>query len=234
MNKSLLATLAATALLSTIPVSAPVEATSAIQRCQSSDGSLVYTDKACAIFGAKAAPIPGQLLTRIARDERMHPSTSTDTQYADATTPLDASSSSPVSRRSPTSGCARTPTQLAMDLRGSLALGDVNRVAESYYWVGMSNKQGQKTLDRLQHLLGKSVVDSHYYDAQIMPSQIMASPIMASPTTDGEGASWMAAADTPRGGGNAGILQLALQDDAQTSVMDLDVQRYAGCYFVSF
>ena len=91
---------------------------------------------------------------------------------ADAAMPLDAATDTriAVSRRGPGSGCARTPTQLAMDLRGALGLGDVNRVAESYDWVGMSNKQGQRTLDRLQQLIGRPVIDSHYFDAQITSS----------------------------------------------------------------
>ena len=72
-------------------------------------------------------------------------------QYADAAMPLACDRRAhPVSRRGPGSGCARTPTQLAMDLRGALALGDVNRIAESYHWVGMSNKQGQRIMDRLR------------------------------------------------------------------------------------
>ena len=58
MNRSLLATLITGLLLSTVPVAAPVEATSAIQRCESPDGMLVYTDKSCANFGAKSTPMP--------------------------------------------------------------------------------------------------------------------------------------------------------------------------------
>ncbi|HVR81886.1 MAG TPA: hypothetical protein VHF02_07380 [Luteimonas sp.] len=229
MNKSLLATLIAGALLSTVPLSAPVEATSAIQRCESPDGSLVYTDKACAIFGAKAVPMSGELLARIEHEESAHeefvPQSGEMGQYADAATPLDASdTSTQVSQRSPSSGCARSATQLAMDLRGALVLGDVNRVAESYYWVGMSNQQGQRMLDRLQHLLGKTVVDSHYYNAQIA----------ASPMAGDSDGTWMATTNMTATGGNAGMLQLTLGNDAQSTVVDFDVQRYAGCYFVRF
>jgi len=57
MNRSLLATLITGVLLSTVPAAAPVEATSAIQRCESPDGTLVYTDKSCAAFSAKAVPM---------------------------------------------------------------------------------------------------------------------------------------------------------------------------------
>jgi hypothetical protein len=211
MLRAPLATLAATLLLSAVPAAAPLHAASAILRCQSPDGTLVYTDKACGAFGAKAAPMPGALLSRIYQDEARFDSDSD----ADAPAVLP-----PVERRSASRGCARTPTQLAMDLRGSLALGDVNRVAESYHWVGMSSRQGERTLDRLQRLIGKPVLDSHYFDAQIGASV--------------EGSALLASNDTSIGG-DAGMLQLVLGGgDTARSAIDFDVHRYAGCYFVTF
>jgi hypothetical protein len=145
-------------------------------------------------------------------------------QYADAAMPLDEATDTriPVSRRGPGSGCARTPTQLAMDLRGALGLGDVNRVAESYDWVGMSNKQGQRTMDRLQQLIGRPVIDSHYFDAQIT----------SSPFADA-GAVITADASDDRPGG-AGMLQLTLGSGMQATIIDFDVRHYAGCYFIRY
>jgi hypothetical protein len=234
MNRSLLATLIAGMLLSTVPAAAPVEATSAIQRCESPDGTLVYTDKSCAAFSAKAVPMSGELLTRIAHEDAREDSFASSSngdagsmeagQYADAAMPLDEATDTriPVSRRGPGSGCARTPTQLAMDLRGALGLGDVNRVAESYDWVGMSNKQGQRTMDRLQQLIGRPVIDSHYFDAQIT----------SSPFADA-GAVITADASDDRPGG-AGMLQLTLGSGMQATIIDFDVRHYAGCYFIRY
>ena len=211
MVRPLFATLAATLLLSAVPAAAPLHAASAILRCQSPDGTLVYTDKACGAFGAKAAPMPGALLSRIYHDEARFDSD------ADADAPAVLP---PVERRSASRGCARTPTQLAMDLRGSLALGDVNRVAESYHWVGMSSRQGERTLDRLQRLIGKPVLDSHYFDAQIGAAV--------------DGATLLASNDSSIGG-DGGMLQLVLGGgDTARSAIDFDVHRYAGCYFVTF
>jgi hypothetical protein len=219
MRRSLLAGFVATLLLCGAPAAAPVHATSAILRCQSVDGSLVYTDKACSAFGARTLPIPAELLTRIARDEARNAGYIGDTAMHGPAAGL------PISRRSARSGCARTPTQLAMDLRGSLALGDVNRVAESYHWVGMSSRQGERTLDRLQGLTGSMVIDSHYFDAQIR----MSPSLSAMPD-----AAMLAASDASGIGGEAGMLQLVLDDDATRSVIDFDVHKYAGCYFVTF
>jgi hypothetical protein len=216
MNSSLLATFAATLLLSSLPAPAPLHAASAILRCRSPGGTLVYTDKACGAFGAKASPIPGELLGRIYRDEARFGNEGDEIgASASATAPMAS-----VGRRSASSGCARTPTQLAMDLRGSLALGDVNRVAESYHWVGMTSRQGERTLDRLQRLVGKPVLDSHYFDAQIAEA------------SEADGA--MVASNDGAIGGDAGMLQLVLGGDETRSAIDFDVHRYAGCYFVTF
>lgn len=206
MYRSLLASLVATLLLVGAPLPGPVQATSAILRCQSADGTLVYTDKACSAFGAKAAPMSGTLLTRIYRDE----SKFDEADVGGASLPAAGA------RRAPSAGCARTPTQLAMDLRASMAMGDVNRVAESYHWVGMSSREGERTIDRLQQLTGKPVLDSHYFDARISLASL-----------DG--------VDAATGvGGDAGMLQVVLGDDGSRSAVDFNVHRYAGCYFVTF
>ena len=232
MKPTLLVALATTLLLSTAPVSTPVGATTAILRCQSADGTLVYTDRACSAFGAKAVPMSGELMTRIVHEEALAAQDATQ-----AGTPAEIGApgipSDPAIAPMPRSargGCARSPTQLAMDVRGSLTLGDVNRVAESYYWVGMSTRQGERTLDRLQHLLGRPVIDSHYFDAQVSMS----------PLSDGmpDAGATVASTDT-RIGGDAGVLQLMLGGDLASpgtarSVVNFDVKKYAGCYFVQF
>jgi hypothetical protein len=196
-------------VLLAVPAPPVAHATAGIMKCATPDGTTAYTDHACRP-GSKAVPISGQLLTRIARDEARSPD-AIDASAADAT---------PVAmRRSVADGCARTPAQLQMDLRASIALGDVNRVAESYHWVGLSTREGERVLDRLQRMTREPVADAHYFDAAI------ASPLDA----DAVG---IASADT--GSGPAGMLQLQLGRGSGGSVVDLDVERYAGCYFVRF
>ena len=237
MKSTLLVTLATTLLLSTAPVSAPVQATTAILRCQSADGTLVYTDQACSAFGAKAVPMSGELMTRIVHEEALAareamqagaPTEVGSLDVGSAGIPQDPAIAAP--RRAATGGCARSPTQLAMDVRGSLTLGDVNRVAESYYWVGMSTRQGERTLDRLQHLLGRPVMDTHYFDAQVNLSPLSGGMPDAGAT--------VASTDT-RIGGEAGVLQLMLGGNlasaaAAPSVLNFEVKKYAGCYFIQF
>lgn len=221
MNKFPFAIATAITLLAAVPVSSPLRAATSLQRCTSENGTLVYTDRGCAALGAEPLPIPGELLTRIAREE----SADARRNGTDVSLLPDSAMTSSrriTGRRSAASGCARTPTQLSMDLAGALALGDVNRVAESYHWTGMSTRQGERTLDRLQHLTGKQVVDSHYYDAHIGPSDGFAD------------AGTLLASSSADIGGEAGILQLMLDDDGARSAIDFDVHKYAGCYFVSF
>ncbi len=217
MNTLLPCTAALAIAAAALPASAPVNASSNIQRCIAADGAEVYTDQACGRLGADALPLPNELMARIVEDraaERRHdPLRGT----VDASRPLDIGMI-PVGRRSPESGCAKSATQLATDLRGALALGDVNRVAESYHWAGMSARAGRPVMDRLQDLSTKEVLDSRYYRGS------------------GGGFSDAAALIASADGGpdGRGFLELVLDGDQAQSVIDFEVYRYRGCYFVSF
>ena len=200
------------ALLAAAPVTPEARATTGIMKCVTADGSTVYTDHACTT-GAKSVPMAGQLLTRIARDEARYP----DAANANA---IDATAIPVTGRRSVAAGCARTPTQLQMDLRASIALGDVNRLAESYHWVGLSTREGERVLDRLQRMTREPVADAHYFDATISSSAL--------------GADAMELASADSGPGPAGMLQLQIGQGSGVSVVDMNVERYGGCYFVKF
>ncbi len=206
MNALPVATLTATLLIAATPYSKDVNAAARLQRCQGEDGSVLYTDKACGALGVKATPFPRELITRIA--------------FADALpTNGDAKRPAPVARRSLANGCARTPTQLAMDLRGAFALGDVNRIAESYHWTGLSHKQGQRIMARLDQLSSKPISNVHYFSAQI-----------GSAGLDG-----YADADTGNAhAGNAGVMQVTFGTGASASMNDFDVEKNSDCYFIRF
>jgi len=246
MNKPLLVALAITTLIGASPLVRQAQAGTGIQRCQASDGAAVYTDKSCAAFGARAAPLPSQLLTTIAREEAraeadLAASTNLESMesesgakiagpdvgfggFADAEMPLETTMAA-VGRRSVSGGCARSPTQLAMDLRGAFALGDVNRIAESYHWVGMSHKGAYRIMERLESLARHDIADSQYFNAQISSGGGM---------DGGSMFGWTAGSDSSIGG-SAGVLQVTFADDGRVlSVTDFDVERYAGCYFVRF
>lgn len=155
MNTPLLAAALVAALASVIPATMPANAgtTSTLQKCRAPDGSVGYTDRGCAIFGA------GSTL------EASEPIADIDwgTGMEDAGA-LATWSRGGIGRRSPAGGCARSRSQLAMDLYGALALGDVNRVAESYHFAGMSTSAGRATMNRLEGLLGREVIDSRSFD----------------------------------------------------------------------
>jgi hypothetical protein len=211
------------------PATAPVRAGTGIQRCQDSGGTTLYTDKPCRALGARSVPLSPELATRIVR-ERSHEQALSMTAfetgagavetsvYADASAPLSLASSPAVpARRSVAAGCARTPTQLQMDLRGALALGDVNRIAESYHWVGVSHRGAARILDRLQSMARRQIADAEYFNASI---------------ASGDG--MYASADDSAIGGSGGILQVTFAGADGGSIADFDVERYRGCYFVRF
>ena len=185
----------------------PAAATDAIVRCQAPDGSIGYTDRSCAVFGAESIAVD---------------------RYAsgDLGDPSDAFNAP--GQRAPMSGCARTPTQLAMDVHAAIAMDDVNRLAASYHFAGMSSSAGERTLDRLQSLVGRSVIASEYFDASIASTSIAGF---------GE-ADGMVAGPVAQAG--RGTLQVVLGADDSASpgrapaVIAFEVRRYAGCYFMRF
>ena len=210
-KRSALAAFLASAAFASLPLVPAVQAGSGIQRCESASGEAIYTDKACASFDAKAVPMSGELLVRLAGEAGQAPGDSLASNAVAVAAPAPG-------RRSVADGCARTPTQLAMDLRGAFALGDVNRIAESYHWVGMSHASAMGVMERLEQLQRNTLVDTHYFDATI-----------------GSGLASYADASTAPIDGSAGILQASFGDDGRmASIADFEVLRHAGCYFIRF
>lgn len=162
MNVLPVAVLSAALLIATTPYSQTVNAGTGLQRCQTQAGTVLYTDKACGVLGADATPISAELVTRIAREEALS-NAQPSAEFGQDDLALTAASA----RRSLPGGCARSPTQLAMDLRGAFALGDVNRIAESYYWTGLSHQEGQRIMQRLEQFTDTHVSDVDYFNAQI-------------------------------------------------------------------
>lgn len=196
---------AALLVASTPPGIAPVHAQSrGIQRCEAADGTAVYTDRACASLGATASPMSGELLTRLA------------SSGGDLDPGMFGARRAPsVARRSLASGCARSSTQLSMDLQGAWALGDVNRIAESYHWVGLDSGQARTIMQRLDRLAAQPLWQAHYFDARIGGATHYADASAAAPSS-------------------AGVMQLVFADGASHQLQDFDVRRYHGCYFIEF
>jgi ABC-type amino acid transport substrate-binding protein len=230
MNRFAMLSTTLVAALAAIPAPMPAEAATegSVVRCISPDGTIGYTDGNCAVFGAQAVPMDPELAARIATDRAYAADFGNDPGGAPAG--FDADSArlvQPVAgRRSPASGCARNPAQLANDLEASVALGDVNRIAESYHFAGMSTAAGERVLDRLQRYAGRVVVTSQYFGGG-----------MASAAGGSDGLPLGGMTPTAAWAGSAPSmvrLVFAGDDGAAATSLDLDVERYAGCYFVSF
>lgn len=204
--------IAATLLLAALPaVPQRAEANTGVLRCQMPDGTSVYTNKACSAFGAKATPLSADVLNRIEREQRHEARLTGVEPAADPLQTIQASA-----RRAPQSGCADTPQQLAADLAASVAMHDVNRVAESFDWAGMKHAQAQAVMMKLEGLATQLVSDAEYFDATI-GGQIMFADAGGT-TTDGP----------------AGLMQVTFDNGTGTTVMDFDVQRDQGCYFLRY
>ena len=223
-SRSLLATAAVVVLAAVAPGSpvAPDAHAGTIQRCAAPDGTTLYTDKPCAAFDAAPLGMPGDLAARLIdasqAEAEANGGHATGAAHVDASALARAGGSPAYGRRSAAAGCARSPTQLAMDLQGAFALGDVNRIAESWHWVGMDHAAAMPVMQRLERLAMSTVTDTRYFDASF-----------------GTGPGLYAdAGQAATAGGGGGIMQLTLGGEGGHQVLDLRVDAYDGCWFVRF
>lgn len=183
---------------------------SIIQRCEAQDGNAIYTDKPCAVFHSQPTRLSDDLSIRLAladaAERRFADSAQSMDGYRDASEPLQTAMPG---RRSLAAGCARSPQQLSRDLVGAFALHDVNRVAESYHWAGMSQRQSLPVMKQLERLSAQPLADARFLAAWI-------------------GSGEQAVAAMPK---DAGLMQLVFADGAR--IVDFEVRRYSGCYFIA-
>jgi hypothetical protein len=181
------------------------EASTGIARCAMPDGTYAYTSTACHALGGTHEALPAEVLNRIRREHR-HESQLAGIPVVEDGLLATAPATNPNRRQG--RGCAATPQQLAVDLRASLAMDDVNRIAESFDWAGMSHGQAMQAMARIERLGGLVLVEAEYFDATF----------------------GIAAAGA--GASQGGTLQVILQDAGTRKVADFDVRRDSGCYFV--
>jgi hypothetical protein len=191
---------------------------SPVQRCTNASG-VVYTDGACRALGATPAPMSAELIRNLAREARVLDAGNTflGDQFAPVSTAssLEAESARAyLAARHGGASCARTPEQLQLLLRGSVSMGDVNRIATAYDWAGMGSGQARQVLTRLEGLAKSPVTSTNYYNGSITSGAIVDATVVADATP------------------GAGFLQLV--QDGGTQVTEFEVHRQAGCYFVSF
>jgi hypothetical protein len=202
--------LAAAAAL-TAPAARDVQAAyTGIQKCRGADGAVVYTDKPCDAFGARPEAMSTELGMRLSSE----PAQAALGDLMPAGAAPASAHGMPTGRRSLAAGCARTPTQLAMDVQASMGLRDVNRLAESYHWVGMSHEQAMPVMRQLEALTRAQVLGAQVHSMSLGLQFADASGEMMEP--------------------HAGSLLLSLQADEGPRSVQLNVQQYAGCYFVRF
>lgn len=244
-RSSLVIALGTALLLGAVPLTAKVQAGTGIQRCATADGGSLWTDQPCAVHGAQALHVSADLSNRIATaqaQERRARAAAMDeagldpveaaftSEFPDAGMP--AAGAATPTRRPVNAGCARSPQQLALDLRGAIALGDINRLAESYAWMGVSHAAGQRILDRLQSLLQREVLNAQYYGG------MRASLSSTAAVWDDASGGWVETAVTTHSAPTIdgdGILQLTVAGEGGGHrSIDFRVREYADCWFVEY
>ncbi|MGH8050630.1 MAG: hypothetical protein ACREPB_08240 [Arenimonas sp.] len=100
-----------------------------INRCQSKDGKIIYTDKKCEDVDAVLQELPKPASSAVG-----------NSGYGSVRT------------------CARTQDDLLWDLRGALENGDINRAAGLFLWSGDDTAQANKRLDQLNLVSYQSLI----------------------------------------------------------------------------
>lgn len=190
-----------------VPASNDVQAAySGIQKCRAADGTAVYTDKPCDALNARTEAMSMDVAMRLQADAAA-------SEAFPANAAIAPAHGTATGRRSLAAGCARTPTQLAMDVQASMGLRDVNRLAESFHWVGMSSEQAKPVMKQLEALTRTQLLSAQVHSYSMGLQFADASGEMTE--------------------GDAGTLMLALHGDEGARSLQLNVQQYAGCYFAS-
>lgn len=103
-----------------------------VRACLQQDGSVVYTDALCGVEQSEKSAEPPVLQAPAARTR----------------TPAV-----------PPPACSRNPEQLQWAVRAALDARDVNALARSYHWTGVSSAQAEALMIRLERLARTPVLD---------------------------------------------------------------------------
>lgn len=197
---------------------------SGIQRCERADGTQVYTDQDCGAFGASPAPLEGELLARLANDggaraalPRMVNAAWSPPQSSARRTGAAPLPTEPAPRRAPARvsprGCARSPTQLVMELQAAWIGADVNRLAALYHWAGSDNTTADSVMPRLQSMAAQPLHDIRHYGG-----------------AGGSLVQLASAGPAPLGG----VIQVHVGSGERTRTHEFQVVNHQGCHFVRF
>ena len=139
-------------------------ADSHVSRCETGDGSAVYTDGSCRAVGGRPAPMSANLLRGLAREGAL----GGDSNFRPTGTPARAGGPAPDTglHQLGDATCPRTPAQLAGRLRNALGDGQVNRLASLYDWNGQSSREAKPILQRLERLSERPLIDGQYFGGE--------------------------------------------------------------------
>ncbi len=128
-------------------LSPAIAAPGAVRRCVAADGSMIWTDRPCALLDAsEETPEPQAPATAEPEMDEGKAAPATDEKD-----PPPLSSYGLANQ-----DCARTPEQLRTMLEAILASHDLNALAGLYHWPGMGKWSARAVMDRLERLLAVS------------------------------------------------------------------------------
>ncbi len=172
-----------------------------VRGCLQQDGSVVYTDGLCAA------------------DQTEHA-----TDKAEPAAP--APGLRPAGRGiAPPPACSRSPEQLQWAIRAALDSRDVNALAKSYHWAGVSSTQAEALMIRLERLARTPVLDVQ-----------LAYVETGTPASDGLPEEDANPASEPRPRVPAALRVVSYREDggAGTASTAFRLQRHFDCWWIRY
>ena len=189
------------ALLAALALAAalPPPAAAQIRRCTSPDGGTVYTDRSCESLGA---------VENRPRNE--------------------GAGAGPAALRY-RGGCSRRLQDLVFEVTAAIDAGDVNRLARSYHWVGMSTRSGYAVVERLDAITRRPLLNI----SALRPVEAVVAAADSAPLAASGGEAMLPA--TPPSPRRPVALRIdqALADGITPSTTTFGLRRHMDCWWIT-
>lgn len=170
-----------------------------VRGCLQQDGSVVYTDGLCGV---------GQ-------SEKSAEQSAPQAPAARARNPAIA----------PPPACSRSPEQLQWAVRAALDARDVNELAKSYHWTGVSSAEAEALMTRLDRLARTPALD-----VQLVYAEAGTPASDGLPEEDGNPAS----ESRPRAPAALKVVSYREDGGAGTASTAFRLQRHFGCWWIRY
>ena len=177
-----------------------------MHRCQRADGSVVYTNRLC------------------------------EPEQTEKPAPSPAAPAIPKTSRSgrtglpPPPACSKSPDDLLYNVRSAIDMKDVNQLGKNYHWVGVSQKQSEGLLARLDAMVGRPLLDVQLLYPE-MVTDTVSELAPESMTDESENVYWEPLQKSLYG---LKVMQYGSNTATETVSTVFRLQRHYQCWWIRF